>query len=508
MQGWRIDMEDQHTVLLGMPQLPDHSFIAVYDGHGGKQTAQIAGEKLLGYLQRQPSYLRYLQAAAPETLGEAMRTAFLELDRDLPEFLAGASDRSGSTACAVIVTPRHMVCANIGDSRAAMCRVDATRPAYRAKQLVADKRLRDQSEEDASIAASAAAEAALLLSGLVAVALSEDHKPSNPRELERIEAAGGCVEMNRVDGSLATSRALGDFELKGDPSTPAAQCAQKVSPESEIRIVERDAAADQLLIVACDGIWDVMSSERACECALGLMARDGEQDMGLICEEILETCLDLGSRDNMSVVVAAFPAATVAPEGPGVTPLLAERTVRRQAEDDAAREKLEPEPEPEVAGEDEGESDLIRSIKRLEKGAASMGLKPAAAATEASQRPGLDDGQPLPPPSSEEELLKLRGVFETLDTDGSGALDKQEISNALVALGRARFGGALDDAMAMMDADGGGDGEVSFDEFQRWWERGGKLNAAESLELKWQQFGQKFDTMASGLLAGAFGGSV
>ena len=74
MQGWRIDMEDQHTVLLGMPQLPDHSFIAVYDGHGGKQTAQIAGEKLLGYLQRQPSYLRYVQAAAPETLGEAMRT--------------------------------------------------------------------------------------------------------------------------------------------------------------------------------------------------------------------------------------------------------------------------------------------------------------------------------------------------------------------------------------------------------------------------------------------------
>ena len=46
MQGWREHMEDQHTVLLGMPQLPDHSFIAVYDGHGGEQTAQIASEQL------------------------------------------------------------------------------------------------------------------------------------------------------------------------------------------------------------------------------------------------------------------------------------------------------------------------------------------------------------------------------------------------------------------------------------------------------------------------------
>ena len=45
--------------------------------------------------------------------------------------------------------------------------------------------------------------------------LSEDHKPENTIEKNRIEAAGGFVEENRVNGSLALSRALGDFEYKG-----------------------------------------------------------------------------------------------------------------------------------------------------------------------------------------------------------------------------------------------------------------------------------------------------
>lgn len=44
--------------------------------------------------------------------------------------------------------------------------------------------------------------------------LSEDHKPNKVNEQMRIEAAGGFVEDNRVNESLATSRALGDFNFK------------------------------------------------------------------------------------------------------------------------------------------------------------------------------------------------------------------------------------------------------------------------------------------------------
>lgn len=44
--------------------------------------------------------------------------------------------------------------------------------------------------------------------------LSRDHKPYLEDERKRIESAGGMVSMQRVDGDLALSRSLGDFQFK------------------------------------------------------------------------------------------------------------------------------------------------------------------------------------------------------------------------------------------------------------------------------------------------------
>merc|ERR1711959_529576 len=244
----------------------------------------------------------------------------------------------------------------------------------------------------------------------------------------------------------------------------------------------------------------------ACETALGLMVRDGEEDLGLVCEELLDSCLDLKSQDNMSAVIVAFPAATVRVGGPGVAPLAAKRVARWQAEDamreEREKQKVGPET-PELSKREDDmedrEDDLQSTIARFSAG---MGVTPDATA-----RPhkAAHTG-PLPPPSSDAQLLELRRVFDSFDADGNGALDKSELSSALMRMKRALYGSALDDAFAAMDADG--DGAVTFDEFQQWWETGGKLSALESLDLKWKQFGSTFDTMANGLLAGAFGGSA
>lgn len=51
--------------------------------------------------------------------------------------------------------------------------------------------------------------------------LSEDHKPSDPKEYARITAAGGFVDCNRVNGNLALSRALGDFGFKRNTAITA-----------------------------------------------------------------------------------------------------------------------------------------------------------------------------------------------------------------------------------------------------------------------------------------------
>jgi len=49
------------------------------------------------------------------------------------------------------------------------------------------------------------------------IALSEDHKPDDDVEFDRIEAAGHFVEDSRVDGNLALSRAFGDYVFKDQP---------------------------------------------------------------------------------------------------------------------------------------------------------------------------------------------------------------------------------------------------------------------------------------------------
>lgn len=55
--------------------------------------------------------------------------------------------------------------------------------------------------------------------------LSFDHKPTDEGEMNRIIKAGGFVEFGRVNGNLALSRAIGDFEFKQN---------DKLSPESQI----------------------------------------------------------------------------------------------------------------------------------------------------------------------------------------------------------------------------------------------------------------------------------
>lgn len=88
---------------------------------------------------------------------------------------------AGTTAITALIRENKLYCANAGDSRAIACKNGSL------------------------------------------IALSHDHKPNNPEEMDRIYNAGGWVEFNRVNGNLALSRALGDFLFKRNQTMPAEQ---------------------------------------------------------------------------------------------------------------------------------------------------------------------------------------------------------------------------------------------------------------------------------------------
>jgi hypothetical protein len=109
------------------------------------------------------------------------------------------------------------------------------------------------------------------------------------------------VLNERVDGGLAVSRALGDFEYKMRSDLP--QRRQRVSAEPDVTVIERQFAEDEFLLLACDGIWDVMTNQGAAKFIHSRLKKGDASHARTACDRLIKRCLDLGSRDNMSALV-------------------------------------------------------------------------------------------------------------------------------------------------------------------------------------------------------------
>lgn len=69
-------------------------------------------------------------------------------------------------------------------------------------------------------------------------------------EKARISAAGGFVDFGRVNGNLALSRAIGDFEFKKSADLAPEQQIVTAFPDVVTHDVSED---DEFLVIACDG---------------------------------------------------------------------------------------------------------------------------------------------------------------------------------------------------------------------------------------------------------------
>lgn len=151
---------------------------------------------------------------------------------------------------------------------------------------------------------------AVLCRGGHAIPLTSDHKPDRPDERQRIQKAGGFVgnfggipRVYSASGAglavesqlsmyLAVSRAFGDRPLK----TPSAL----VSCEPEIKRFQIDND-DLFIVMACDGIWDVMSNQDAVNIALAQY-----NDPKAAADAIVKEAYKRGSADNLTATVIQF----------------------------------------------------------------------------------------------------------------------------------------------------------------------------------------------------------
>jgi protein phosphatase 1L len=309
-QGFRSYMEDEFFLSL------DADFAGVFDGHGGKAVSRYLRQNLYANLQaslpvlalsppplpsalhnkmatttadkkddqefqqQQQATKRVVRAPTVEDYEKAMRAALYKVDREVQRISHWSYQ--GSTAVAVWIheekaseeqsedgeqhqptTRRTVLAANVGDSRAVLCRNDT------------------------------------------AWDLTRDHKPDDPGEQERIENLGGKVVwcgdtdkfgepileqgIYRVNGNLALSRAIGDRSER-----------PHVTAEPEI-ITAEVGADDQFILLASDGLWDVMSSHGAVEYVLSLL--EGGQSRDKVATLMVEEALRRGTYDNITVVI-------------------------------------------------------------------------------------------------------------------------------------------------------------------------------------------------------------
>lgn len=81
-------------------------------------------------------------------------------------------------------------------------------------------------------------------------------------EKARISAAGGFVDFGRVNGNLALSRAIGDFEFKKSAELSPEQQIVTAYPDVTVHELTDD---DEFLVIACDGAhYDLQDPTFSC----------------------------------------------------------------------------------------------------------------------------------------------------------------------------------------------------------------------------------------------------
>jgi serine/threonine protein phosphatase PrpC len=136
--------------------------------------------------------------------------------------------------------------------------------------------------------------------GNVAKRLTYDHRVDDPYEVARIHQAGGFLFRNRVVGVLAVTRSIGDHILKefviGHPYVHEMQLDLGINGQSNQKL--QNVIQNKFLIIACDGLWDVLSDTDAVTI---VNAYTGPKDN--VAQHLVNVAIERGTTDNVTAVV-------------------------------------------------------------------------------------------------------------------------------------------------------------------------------------------------------------
>ncbi|GBL50743.1 hypothetical_protein [Candidozyma auris] len=288
--AYRAKMEDVHTYVANFAEKLDWGYFAIFDGHAGKSTARWCGNNLHTLIEQEllakEASANCGSGASPSDLcdvKEVFHNVFVKADELIEEEGSGSS---GSTAAVAILRwettedqtepakskptksgkkfdfvpgPQHkrmLYTSNVGDSRIVICR---SGKAYR---------------------------------------LTYDHKASDPSEIKRVRERGGLIVKNRVNGVLAITRSLGDSYIKnlvtGKPFTTSTEITEE----------------DEFLILACDGVWDVISDTYACKFVKDIFKQQQQNnepiDPARAAKRLCQLAIDKATTDNVTAMIVKF----------------------------------------------------------------------------------------------------------------------------------------------------------------------------------------------------------
>ena len=305
MQGWRKRQEDAHISGVLQGEKKDIDVFGVFDGHGGKEISKFVSNHFIQELTINKNLLTDMSLAlkqtfikmdeimqTPESIEEIKKYARMSKEEDekqskneppnsqmnLLSQLIGpknpeANDifmRTGCTACVLGIdeTKKKLYFANAGDSRVVMCRKGIAEPQ------------------------------------------SEDHKPEMDSEKTRIYKADGWISDGRVKGNLNLTRGFGDLEYKQNKNLKPEE--QMITANPDIKVVDFTEDID-FVIIGCDGIWDCLTNQQACDFVQKRLKENPEIKISKIVEEMLDSIIakDLYNEsgvgcDNMTCIVIVF----------------------------------------------------------------------------------------------------------------------------------------------------------------------------------------------------------